>query len=103
MNVSYPLSYLQGSLKSGVINMSRVRHLLDTIMGERLLFPDFGVPLELLYSTALPQLFAERIRLAIALNNIQSQVTVKEIASGTLTLEIKLATGDTLLYATPAS
>jgi hypothetical protein len=70
MDVSFPLSYNNyGSLQlvdGSSKYTSQIKHLLNTVVTERLLSPNFGFPIDLLYNLPLPDLVAERIRLAIA-------------------------------------
>jgi hypothetical protein len=104
MDISYPLTYANGSVALiNTVLLSQTRHLLDTIAGERILSPGFGVPLEILFSTGIPQILAERIRLAANQIGVQTQVEAIAYQNGTLTLELKLSTGETVTaqYAAP--
>jgi hypothetical protein len=90
LDLYYPLSYSAGTVATTEINTSRIRHFLDTIAGERLLFPDFGVPLTSLY-TNYPQLISEQLRLLIASQlNIEAQID-SSYTGGVLTVNVHLA------------
>jgi hypothetical protein len=107
MDLSYPLTYASGSVALiDTSHLSQTRHLLDTIAGERILSPNFGVPLEILFSTGIPQILAERIRLiANQVTGVTAQVNPLTYQNGVLTLELILSTGETVTaqYATPTN
>ncbi len=92
MDIAYPLAYSNGSIALSNSPLSQARHLLDTIAGERALFPEFGVPLDILFSTGIPQILAERIRLtANQLSDVQTQVEIESYENGVLQLKLILA------------
>ncbi|MBW4666452.1 MAG: hypothetical protein KME60_03150 [Cyanomargarita calcarea GSE-NOS-MK-12-04C] len=98
MDLSYPLTYAGGSVALiDTPTLSQTRHLLDTIAGERILSPSFGVPLDILYSTGIPQVLAERVRLtASQMVGITAIVEVIAYKNGELSLKLTLATGETV-------
>lgn len=103
MDIAYPLAYSNGSIGLTDSTLSQARHLLDTIAGERVLFPNFGIPLDILYSTGIPQVLAERVRLtANQLSGVQTQVEIESFENGVLKLKLYLANETiTASYATP--
>ena len=71
MDLLFPLTLTSdGSLKivddEAEFKLSQGRHLLATITGERILAESFGVPIDLLYTTGIPEILTERIKMAIA-------------------------------------
>jgi hypothetical protein len=98
MDLSYPLTYTSGSIALiDTLMLSRTQHLLDTIAGERILQPSFGVPLDILYSTGIPQVLAERVRIAVSqITGVTAQVEAIAFSKGELSLKLILATGETV-------
>lgn len=71
MDLLFPLTLTSdGSLKivddEAEYKISQGRHLLATITGERVLAESFGVPIDVLYTTGIPEILTERIKIAIA-------------------------------------
>jgi phage baseplate assembly protein W len=105
INYNYPLVYSEeGSIKlTNAVLLPKIRHLLDTIAGERILQPSFGVPLNILYSTGIPQVLAERVRIAVSqVTGVTVEVEAIAYQDGKLSLKLTLATGETVTasYAT---
>ena len=96
IGVSYPLRYQQGNIKlddkKSEYVKSEIKHFLETLKGERILFQRFGVKIELLFETFLPQVFASSIDIdlqEVIPNDIFYEVLPTIFEKGKLTLEIR--------------
>lgn len=92
MDVNYPLTYDNGGIRLVTeTSVSRVRHFLQTIAGERTLYSDFGIDPTMLFNTGIEEVFTERLRLKInQLTGQSSQVEVEENA-GTVKVKVTIA------------
>ena len=80
-DILYPLRYAsRGSIAvtadESEERRSRLLHLLDTLVGERYVYPNFGLPVDMLFDTSVAELTVERVRLTIAQNLPDVPVTV---------------------------
>ncbi|MGH8001977.1 MAG: hypothetical protein ACREPR_21750 [Brasilonema sp.] len=98
MDLLYPLTYtVDGGIALTETDNerlnSRVKHLLDTIVGERRLYPQFGVPIDLLFNAVVPELATERMRIALSqLMGVQARVTLEKADESTITLRVEVGT-----------
>jgi hypothetical protein len=92
MDVNYPLNYDNGGIRLVTeTSVSRVRHFLQTIAGERTLYSDFGIDPTILFNTGVEEVFTERLRLKInQLTGQSSQVEVEENA-GIVKIKVTIA------------
>lgn len=92
MDLDYPLNFTPGGsvALTAPIEASHTKHLLDTYAGERPLAPGFGIEPTMFFSSELPELAAEQIRLAIAQYiNADAEVTTTDFKDDILYLEVK--------------
>lgn len=100
----YPLTFSQnGNLEIANTkvqkDISQITHLVNTISGERELSPDFGIPIDILYSSGIPDLLTERVRIAIRqLQDIKSEVRIDKYERGTLKLVVEF--GESIIATT---
>lgn len=95
------MRYKNGSVaissEANEIRLSQARHLIKTVLGERVLSPSFGIAVSMLYSTGIPEILTERIRLAFKqLQNIDAKVTIKSYNKGKLDLIISLSDSEAI-------
>ncbi len=92
------MSYDNGGIRltlSEELALSKARHLLNTIAGERVLSPQFGVPLEVLYNVPIPEILVERLQINFnQLLGIKTKISIVSYKEGKLTLKVELSTGD---------
>lgn len=102
MDLTYPLKYT----KTGAIEttetpyVSQAKHLIDTVTGERRLSPNFGIPLDMLFRSGIPDLAATRIQIALSqIQGAKSEVKIKSYQQGTMQLVVEFETGQQLTVA----
>lgn len=104
-DLKYPLSYEYDSLCITKTNseksLSHVRHFTEVIKGERKLFLDFGMPLDILYNTEIPEVLISRLKLQLnQIDSFQKSVSLLDYSNGKLTLEVKIYSDTTPLELT---
>ncbi len=95
------MSYDNGGIRltlSEELALSKARHLFNTIAGERVLSPEFGIPLDVLYNLPIPEILAERLRITSSqLLDIKTKISIVFYKEGKLTLKVELSTGDSFI------
>lgn len=102
MDIAYPLRYtLTGAIETtDTPVVSQAKHLINTVTGERRLFPQFGIPLDMFFSSGIPDLAATRIQIALSqIQGAKSEVKIKSYQQGTMQLVVEFETGQQLTVA----
>lgn len=99
MDLQYPLAYTSnGSIAIAdtetTVARSQLFHLLDTVNKERYLYPDFGLPINVLFNSWLPEIIAVRIKVALGQLAVDYNVKIVNIENNRMRLEVtEAATG----------
>ena len=96
----YPLRYGENLNLKTVDNEtkiidSEVRHYLETLKGERAIYDNWGVPIEVLFESEIPDLLIARIDIELAQvipNDIPYEVLLIDYSQGILKLQIQFLT-----------
>lgn len=94
-DLKYPLSYEYDSLRvtknDSEKSLSHVKHFTEVMKGERKLFPTFGMPLDILYNTGIPEILVERLKVEInQIDSYKKEISVINYTNNQLVLEIKI-------------